>query len=110
MNVQVSTHHFEEAEDIRRHAERRVAFALGRFGNRISRIRVRIADVNGPKGGVDARCSLRVHVPHQTPIVITETAIDPGWAVELATERAARAVDRRLGRRGSRRRSTLRAA
>lgn len=36
--------------------ERHVATALGRFAPGLREIRVRITDVNGPKGGVDKRC------------------------------------------------------
>lgn len=33
-----------------------ITAAVGRFASRIRDIRVRIADVNGPRGGLDKRC------------------------------------------------------
>lgn len=34
----------------------RITAALGRFAARLESIRVRISDINGPRGGVDKRC------------------------------------------------------
>ncbi|CAG0957333.1 hypothetical protein PHYC_00538 [Phycisphaerales bacterium] len=34
----------------------RLAAAVGRFASRLREVRVRIVDVNGPKGGLDKRC------------------------------------------------------
>jgi len=34
----------------------RITAAVGRFSSRLQEIRIRIADVNGPKGGLDKRC------------------------------------------------------
>jgi putative sigma-54 modulation protein len=41
---------------LRAYIDRRLLFALGRFGRRVGRVRVRITDLNGPRGGVDKAC------------------------------------------------------
>ncbi len=38
----------------------RAAVALGRFGTRIASVVVRLDDLNGPKGGIDKRCTVEV--------------------------------------------------
>jgi hypothetical protein len=39
---------------------RRAAVALGRFSSHVTSVTVRLEDLNGPRGGVDKRCSLEV--------------------------------------------------
>ena len=43
---------------LRESAARRLTFAVGRFRHRIRRITVRLVDQNGPRRGVDSRCSI----------------------------------------------------
>lgn len=39
---------------------RRLGMRLGKFASSIERISVRLSDVNGPRGGVDHRCVVKV--------------------------------------------------
>jgi hypothetical protein len=39
---------------------RRAATGLGRFSNRVHTVTVRLQDLNGPKGGIDKRCTIEV--------------------------------------------------
>ncbi len=50
----------------RRHAldeytKERARFALGRFADHLEKVRVRLEDVNGPRGGLDKRCVIELH-------------------------------------------------
>src|SRR5438270_13880807 len=45
-------------EALQSYIERRLHFSLGRFGGRVGRVRVRITDVNGPRGGPDKSCHI----------------------------------------------------
>ncbi|HEX4915703.1 MAG TPA: hypothetical protein VFV51_17215 [Vicinamibacterales bacterium] len=80
---------------LRKLARQRVAAALGRFSSRIESLRVRFADVNGPKGGDDQRCivEVRLRVPARTT-VIEDIDSNAAAAISRAAERAARAVSR----------------
>ena len=42
-------------EGIYERIERRLGFALSRFGDRIGHVTVHLNDVNGPRGGIDQR-------------------------------------------------------
>ncbi len=79
--------------------ERRVRFALSRFGNRIQRTEVVLADVNGMRGGVDQSCRLRVVLPALAPVVVEVTDVEPLAAVGRAADRAARHVRDSVNRR-----------
>jgi putative sigma-54 modulation protein len=75
----------------------RLEFALGRFAGRVRSLRVRLADVNGARGGVDKRCLISINLdrPHRV-IVIDDVDADHATVIDRATHRAARTVARAL--------------
>ena len=85
------------------YTERRLQAALGRFSRRLPMITVRLTDENGPKGGVDKRCHVAVSMPPTSDLVVEESHADLYTAIDFAADRAARAVNRQLGGRRSRR-------
>ncbi|MFO0837175.1 MAG: HPF/RaiA family ribosome-associated protein [Phycisphaerae bacterium] len=72
--------------------ERRVHFALGRFGHRIRRAEVLLVDSNGPRGGQDQHCTLHVVLAGLPPVVVEVADVDPLAAVSRAVERVARRI------------------
>ncbi len=82
-------------EAIAERARRRVRFALDRFRGRVRAVRVRITDVNGPRGGIDKQCIVAVRLQHPTRLMLIEhMAADFGEAVDRAADRAGRSVAR----------------
>jgi len=82
---------------LRDHVIKRLRFALERVAPRLRRVAVQVADMNGPRGGVDKRCYVRVVLPGRT-ITINELDRDLYVAIDRAAERAGRAVERTLER------------
>ncbi len=80
------------------HVERRLRFALGRFATKVRRATVRLSDANGPRGGVDKLCRIAVTMPRFQPMVIEDTASDLYAAIDRASDRASRVVERQLSR------------
>ena len=78
-------------------AHRRLAFALARFSGRVRALKVRLTDLNGPRGGLDKHCLVAVHLqwPRRV-IVIEDVDADGGVAITRAAERAGRAVSRAI--------------
>ena len=76
-------------------ARRRFEFALGRFGDRVRSVTVHLADVNGPRGGMDQHClvAIRLTSPRRL-IVIEDTDAEAEVAIGRAADRAARVVAR----------------
>lgn len=72
--------------------ERRLLFALGRFGSRIRRVMVRLEDMNGPRGGLDKRCHIEVRMPGRSVMVVDVRDAELEPAVSRAAERIARRV------------------
>jgi hypothetical protein len=60
MNVSVRLLGSLADKRIREHAQSRAAVALGRFQARITKVVVKLEDLNGPKGGVDKRCVIEL--------------------------------------------------
>ena len=98
MQIEIQTHGFTATEALREHVERRLRHAFGCCADRISRIMVRLSDINGPRGGVDKRCQVQVRLATLADVVIEDTEADLYVAIDRATERAVRTVVRHLAR------------
>jgi putative sigma-54 modulation protein len=93
------------SSDLGLHATRRLRFALDRFADRIRSVVVQFRDPNGPRGGVDALCQLRVSLTNGEVLVVEQLSEDPFLAVGRAADRMRRTVRDRIERRRERRRS-----
>jgi ribosome-associated translation inhibitor RaiA len=78
--------------------EKKLRFALGRFGHLVENVRVRLTDINGPKGGEDIQCQIRAHLGPAGVVTINETQTDPFAAVARASQRTGQNLSRRLSR------------
>lgn len=78
---------------------RRAQFALSRLSLEIRDVEIVVTDVNGPRGGDDKRCQVRIRGPRLRPIVVEQTGADAVATVSDAVERAGRATLRTLERR-----------
>src|SRR5512147_2384561 len=87
------------SQAVRGYTERRLRFALGRFATRIERLTARVADVNGPRGGVDKTCQVVVTLASGGELRIEERDRDLYVAVDRASERLGRCLARELERR-----------
>lgn len=99
MQIDIQAVDFELTEGLRAHVERRVQFALSRFQPRVTRLIIRLSDLNGPRGGVDKSCSLQIRLRGLPDIVIEGTEMDLYVAINRAADRAERAVGRQLRHR-----------
>ena len=73
---------------------------LARYAPQIERATVRVDDVNGPKGGVDLACKVKVVLSGLPSVVVEQRGADLPDVVTRAAEGAQRAVRRELQRRG----------
>ncbi|MCR9199392.1 MAG: HPF/RaiA family ribosome-associated protein [Planctomycetaceae bacterium] len=104
MHIVLHTSRLTVSHSVKLHLERRLGFALGRFADVISAIDVRLEDINGPRGGIDKMCRLRVNLPGAaTPVIVEVTDQDLRAAIDIAADRMGRAFSRRLDRRTGRR-------
>ena len=98
MQIDIYANGFTTTGALRAHVARRLQYAFGCCAERISRIMVRLSDINGPRGGVDKRCQIQVRLATLADVVIEDTEADLYVAIDRATERAVRTVVRHLAR------------
>lgn len=72
---------------------------LGKFASSIERVSVRVRDVNGPRGGVDKACRIKVVLSSLPSVVVEEQAGNDKAAFRKALDDAVRSVRKSLDRR-----------
>jgi putative sigma-54 modulation protein len=105
MRIDVRFRGLEPSTEAREHVVRQVHFHLSRFGQEVRDISVRLVDVNGPKGGLDKRCRVRVRGPRYGEAAVEEEGSDLRAAIDAAMHRLSRLVGRELERSREARRS-----
>lgn len=98
MRIDLQCEGFEAPSKLREYIARRMRFAIGRFRDQIRWARVKVADVNGPRGGVDKRCVVQLRLRHCPDVVFSITEVEAHSAVDRAADRVARVLVQRLGR------------
>ncbi len=107
MQIDIQARHFPLTDALREHIKRRLRFALSAFDERIRRVRVRLSDINGPRGGADKCCHVQVVLTHLPDVVIKDTEDDLYASIDRASDRAGCTVGRRLARQRIRSRSAM---
>lgn len=93
---------------VKREVQEQVAAHLAAHATLIERVTVRFDDVNGPRGGVDIDCEVKVDVSGLPSVIVTERGESPGAAFASALPRVTRAVRKELDRHGRRARRPAR--
>ena len=86
-------------DEDRDYIARQLGMKLGKFVASIERVTVRLSDTNGPKGGRDQRCQIKVVLSGLPSVVVNETDSTLPRTIDRAVDVAAVAVRRRLQRR-----------
>ncbi len=98
MQIEIQSRDFTLTEALEAYIKRRFNFVLSNRYDQIKRIRICLSDINGPRGGIDKRCRIQISLPHLKDIVIEDTESDLYIAIDRATDRAGRTINRRLTR------------
>jgi putative sigma-54 modulation protein len=98
MQLDIQTNGFSLTDSILEYTKLRMKFALHRNDKLIIRAQVRLADINGPRGGVDKRCQIDLSLAGQNDIVIEDIQTNLYFAIDRASDRCARTLIRRLER------------
>lgn len=96
MQLDIQTNGFSLTDGIRNYATRRMQFALDRNDGHIMHVKISLADINGPRGGVDKKCQINMALAGHRNIVIEDTEADLYVAIDRASDRCARTLSRRL--------------
>ena len=97
MQVDIQSRDLTLTNGLRDYLTKRLAYGLTAGDAAIRRVIVRLTGVNGPRVGDDKRCHIEVRLRGIPDVVIEDTQTDLYVAIDRATERAGRALVRRLG-------------
>ena len=78
---------------------RRLGMKLGKYATSIERVTVRVSDTNGPRGGVDQVCIVKVVLSGLPSVVIERRDVALHAAIDVALRATEQAVRRSVGRR-----------
>ena len=98
MKIQIRKRRVEVSDALRAYVERRLGFALGRFGERLGSVTVRFSDVNGDRGGVDKRCQIDVDLRPLGSVQAAVTETGPFAAADRAAGLVSRSVVKAIKR------------
>ncbi len=98
MMIDMRSSNLPISEALREHILRRLDFAMRRVASRVSRVVVRLVDVNGPRGGPDKRCRIIAHLAPTGSIMVEATDADAYAATSQATNRLDDRITRALAR------------
>jgi ribosomal subunit interface protein len=96
MQIDIQARGFDLTDALREHAKKRLAFALHWAHDDVREIKIRLSDVNGPRGGEDKRCLIQLPLIGKTAIVIEETELNLYTAIDKAMHRLERVLAKRL--------------
>ncbi|OEU50968.1 MAG: hypothetical protein BA866_03765 [Desulfobulbaceae bacterium S5133MH15] len=98
MKTTIKAHHLRLDQKTNSAMERRLRFALGRFGASINEVTVRLTDLNGPKGGIDKECLIVVKLRKGGKVIVQGSGKDCTATLNYCADRIGRAVERELSR------------
>jgi hypothetical protein len=84
------------ALETRRYISERLRRVLAPLGGRIERASVRLEDVNGPRGGIDQHCRIKVVISGRDSVIVEARAVDSRRAFQNAATRLGRTVRGRV--------------
>ncbi|KYF92931.1 hypothetical protein BE17_12385, partial [Sorangium cellulosum] len=94
----VRTTGIEIGPDAREYVRERLGHRLSKFAIQIERVSVRLLDVNGPRGGVDTACRIKVVLSGLESVIAQEVAAGIREAIDRASHVVERAVSRAIRR------------
>lgn len=98
MQIDIQSRGFSLTDALFGYAQKRLLFALSYCSGHVSRVVIRLSDINGPRGGSDKRCHIQVVLAGIPDIVIEDTEVNLYDAIDRAINRVRRTVVRKVDR------------
>jgi hypothetical protein len=96
MRIAIRFRGIEASDVLRDRVLHRTRLRLQRFGDEVTDVMVRVADVSGSRGGVERLCRVTVRGPQLGSVTTELLAPQMSDAIDAGIDRAARSVTRRL--------------
>ena len=99
MKLDIRTRHLVLTPETRDKVRDRIATAFARISPWIRAVDVTITDINGPKGGADKQCRIRIRGRSIPSVVVEHVGTETLATIVVAAERAQQLVVRKMARR-----------
>jgi putative sigma-54 modulation protein len=100
MNISIPVRDIECTPQLRKDVERSIRFGVDRYKPQVNEVSVYLADLNGPKGGVDKLCQITANFRGRSnPVLILERAREILPAINRAAHRLGNRIAGRIRRR-----------
>ena len=99
MVIEIQTRNIHLSNRLRCLLRKRVERAFDRLQHHVQKVCIRLADVNGPKGGIDKSCLFHVSLSDHPDVIVRSQASELGIAINKSAARSSRALMRRIGKR-----------
>jgi len=98
VQVELKVQSTDLADSLRGYIESRLNLNVGRFFDQVTRMKVRISGLNGPRGGTRTSCRISIDVKSLGKLVVQESDLDAHIAIDRAAARLGRLLSQRLAR------------
>lgn len=98
MNIDLQARDFQLTDSIESQIRQKLKIVLNRFGHKIRKARVVLSDINGPKGGKDKRCTIKIEMHNLKTIVVDEVTTNMHESISRCSQRAKRTIDKVLNK------------
>ncbi|MFQ3199967.1 MAG: putative sigma-54 modulation protein [Zhongshania sp.] len=98
MRINLKLRHVSINQGLEEYVQRRMDFALATRYSQTRQIDITLSDINGPRGGEDKRCQVRIMIAGQRDIVIDDVQDNWQVAIDKAASRASKTLTRRLAK------------
>lgn len=96
MQIEFEAANLDASAALQQHAGDKLHRVERRWGDRITRVRIHINDINSKKGGIDKRCTMEARVAGINPVAVDATMLDAYDAVGKAADKLERALEHQL--------------
>jgi ribosome-associated translation inhibitor RaiA len=102
MLILVHGNGFALESDLREEVQEKIEASFARFSSQIGKVNAYLADLNGPKKGIDKSIRLVIDIEREPVVVIEEKGEDWSSLLESVADRATQNMARRIKRSRSR--------
>ncbi|WP_164084691.1 ribosome hibernation-promoting factor, HPF/YfiA family [Alteromonas flava] len=98
MHIKINSRDFTVTTAMREFIQEKLTFALSRYAQRIRVAEISLKDINGPRGGIDKQCIIKMKLNQFKTLVVEEQADDAYDAIGNSCRKAKRRVERHFNR------------
>ena len=99
MELKISFKDMQHSDAVCKHIKYRLSFTLARVEHEVEWVSITLADINGPKKGVDRQCQIIIKPRGLRVVVVTELSDDLYHSIDRGLARASQSLKRKLKRR-----------